>query len=79
MTRDLIAMVRTIKEPTRFSERATRQRRAERASDQPLQEVPSARTVARMMTSVRNHLSKTDTITIAAIEAGVPVLVEARS
>lgn len=58
---------------------ATRRRQGERASDQQLQKVPSARTVARLMTTARNHLSKTDTVTIAAIEAGVPTLVEART
>lgn len=30
------------------------------------------------MTTARDHLSKSDTVTIAAIEAGVPMLVEAR-
>ena len=30
------------------------------------------------MTTARDHLSKADTVTIAAIEAGVPMLVEAR-
>jgi transposase len=60
------------------SEWATRRRRAERASDQQLQKVPSARTIARLMTSARDYLSKADTITIAAIEAAVPMLVEAR-
>lgn len=57
---------------------ATRRRRAGRASDQQLRKVPSARTIARLMTTARNHLSKSDTVTIAAIEAGVPILVEAR-
>ena len=57
---------------------ATRRRRAEQASDQQLQKVPSARTIARLMTTARDHLSKADTVTIAAIEAGVPMLVEAR-
>ena len=31
------------------------------------------------MTTARDHLSKADTVTIAAIEAGVPTLVEART
>lgn len=57
---------------------ATRRRRAEKASDQQLQKIPSARTIARLMTTARDHLSKADTITIAAIEAGVPTLVDAR-
>jgi transposase len=60
------------------SEWATRRRRAEKASDQQLQKVPSARTIARLMTSAREHMSKADTVTIAAIEAGVPTLVTAR-
>lgn len=60
------------------SEWATRRRRAERTSEQQLHKVPSARTIARLMTTARDHLSKADTMTIAAIEAGVPTLVEAR-
>lgn len=60
------------------SEWATRRRRAEKASDLQLQKVPSARTIARLMTIARDHLSKADTVTIAAIEAGVPTLVDAR-
>jgi hypothetical protein len=59
------------------SEWATRRRRGEKASNQQLQRVPSARTIARLMTTARNHMSKADTITITAIEAGVPALVEA--
>jgi transposase len=61
------------------AEWATRRRRAERPSEQLLLKVPSARTIARLMTTARDHLSKADSITIAAIEAGVPMLVEARS
>jgi hypothetical protein len=61
------------------SEWATRRRRAEKASDQQLQKVPSARTIARLMTSARNHMSKADTVTIAAIEVGVPTLSAART
>jgi transposase len=57
---------------------ATRRRRAEQASDQQLQKVPSARTIARLMTMARDQLSKADAVTIAAIEAGVPMLAEAR-
>jgi len=60
------------------SEWATRRRRAEKATDQQLQKVPSARTIARLMTTARDHLSKSDTVTVAAIEAGVPILVQAR-
>ncbi|MDI1344841.1 MAG: ISL3 family transposase [Pseudolabrys sp.] len=61
------------------SEWTTRRRRAEKASDQQLQKVPSARTLSRLMTTARDHLSKADTVTIAAIEGRVPTLVEARN
>lgn len=61
------------------AEWAKRLRRAEKATDQQLQRVSSARTIAHLMTTARNHLSKADTVTIAAIERGVPVLVEIRS
>jgi transposase len=60
------------------SEWATRRRRADRASDQQLQKVPPARKIARLMTAARDHLSKADTIVVAAIEAGAPRLVKAR-
>ena len=40
--------------------------------------VPSARTIARMMTIGRDRLSKAETVTVAAIESGVELLVEAR-
>ena len=60
------------------SEWMTRRRRAERATNQQLQKVPSARTISRLMTTARDHLSKAETITIAAIEACIPTLVEAR-
>jgi transposase len=58
---------------------AARRRRAEWVCDQQLQKVPSARTIARLMTTARDQLSKADTITIAAVEAGVPALIEARN
>ncbi|MGH7603951.1 MAG: ISL3 family transposase [Gemmatimonadaceae bacterium] len=60
------------------SEWTTRRRRAEKATDQQLQKVPSARTISRLMTTARDNLSKADTVTIAAIEGQVPTLVEAR-
>ena len=60
------------------SEWSTRRRRAETASDQQLQKVPSARTIARLMTTARDHLSRAETVTIAVIETGVPMLAEAR-
>jgi transposase len=60
------------------TEWATRRRRAERADAENLQRIPSARTIARLMTIGRNNLSKAETVTITAIETGVPCLVEAR-
>lgn len=57
---------------------ATRRRRAERADPAALSRVPSARTIARLMTIGSNHLSKAESVTVAAIEAGAPMLVEAR-
>src|ERR1700750_3256540 len=53
----------------------TGRRRAERATDQQLQKVPSARTISSLMTRARDHPSKVDTVTIAAIETRVPALV----
>lgn len=58
------------------TEWATRKRRAERAEG--LHRVPSARTIARLMTAEREALSRAETITVAAIEQSVPQLVEAR-
>ena len=60
------------------SEWATRRRRAEKADAKNLQRIPSARTIARLMTIGRDTLSKAETVTVTAIEAGVPTLVEAR-
>jgi transposase len=60
------------------SEWTTRRRRAEKATNQQLQRVPSARTISRLMTTARGNLGKADSVTIAAIEAHVPTLVEAR-
>jgi transposase len=60
------------------TEWATRRRRAETTDAQSLQRVPSARTIARLMTNGRDTLSKSETVTVAAIEQGVPLLVEAR-
>jgi transposase len=57
---------------------ATRRRRVEKADAEDLQRIPSARTIAHLMTIGRDRLSKAETITIAAVEAGVPALVEAR-
>lgn len=60
------------------SEWATRRRRADKTSDEQLQKVPSARTIARLMTRARDHLSKADSVLVTAIEAGVVALTEAR-
>jgi transposase len=57
---------------------ATRRRRAEQAKIERLQRVPSARTLARWLTTGRDRLTKTETLTVAAVEDGVPALVEAR-
>src|ERR1700730_10835730 len=57
---------------------ATRRRRAERVDAQNLQRIPSARKIARLMTIGRDLLTKAETVMVAAIEAGVPTLVEAR-
>ncbi|MGI4795462.1 MAG: hypothetical protein ACRYG8_15585 [Janthinobacterium lividum] len=46
---------------------------------QGLQKAPSARTLARLLGMGRDHLTKADTVVIAAIEAGVPGLAAARS
>jgi transposase len=59
------------------TEWATRRRQAENA-DGALSRTPSARTIARLMTIGRDELSKAETVTVAAIEGGVPLLVEAR-
>ena len=60
------------------TEWATRRRRADEANLERLQRTPSARTVARMMTGARDDLSRAQTVTVAAIEAAAPALVEAR-
>ncbi len=57
------------------TEWATRRRKADISA---LGRIPSARTVARLLGIGRNGLSRSETVTVAAIEAGVPQLVEAR-
>ncbi len=44
-----------------------------------LRRTPSVRTIAHLMTTGRDALSKPETLTIAAIEDSVPALVEARA
>lgn len=60
------------------AEWATRRRRAETVSDQQLRKVPAAKTIARLMTMKRDHLTKGETITVTAIEKAVPTLADAR-
>jgi transposase len=60
------------------AEWATRRRRAEQVNVEGLSRVPSARTVARLMTTARDSLTKTQTVTVATIETAVPTLVQAR-
>lgn len=57
---------------------ATRRRKAESAGGDQLARVPSARTLARLMTTGRDRLTKAETVTVAAVEQNVPALVEAR-
>jgi transposase len=61
-----------------IGEWATCRRRAEKADLENLKRIPSARTIVRLMTTGRDTLTKAETITVAAIEDGVPRLVEAR-
>ena len=60
------------------SEWATRRRRAEKIDGGNLTRAPSARTIARLLTFGRDSLTKSETVTVAAIESGVPLLIEAR-
>ncbi|MGO8063619.1 ISL3 family transposase [Rhizobium johnstonii] len=55
-----------------------RRKRAEKADAESLTRIPSARTIARLLTTSRDNLTKSETVTIAAIEGGVPLLVKAR-
>ncbi len=61
------------------SEWTTRRRRADQMQAKGFQKATSARTLARLMGMGRDHLSKADTMTVAAVEAGVPGLADARS
>lgn len=61
------------------AEWATRRRRAETISRQQLQKVPAARTIAQLLTTKRDHLSKAETVTVAAIEQSVPMLADAHA
>jgi transposase len=59
------------------TEWAARRRRAETAGS-ALSRTPLARAIARLMTIGCDELSKAETVTVAAIEGAVPLLVEAR-
>ncbi|ARO32622.1 ISL3 family insertion sequence transposase protein (plasmid) [Rhizobium sp. NXC14] len=59
------------------SEWATRRKRADKADAESLTRTPS-RTIARLLTTSRDNLTKSETVTIAAIESGVPLLITAR-
>lgn len=54
-----------------------RRRRADK-SPSALGRAPAARTIARLLTSGRDHLTKAETVTVAAIENGVTLIAEAR-
>lgn len=60
-----------------MTEWATRRRQADK-TDHALTRAPVARTIARLLIIDRDHLSKSETVMVAAVEAGVPLLVEAR-
>ena len=55
-----------------------RRRRADKVGADAIGRTLSARTVARLMTIGPDRLSKAETVTVAAIEASMPMLVEAR-
>ena len=57
---------------------ATRRRKGESVGGDQLARAPSARTLARLITTGRDRLTKAETVTVAAIEQNVPALVEAR-
>ena len=61
------------------SEWTTRRRRSETMTTAQLRKVPSARSIARLMTLKRDHLTKAETILVTAIENGVPTLAGARA
>lgn len=57
---------------------ATRQRRTEQAVSPGIDKSPPARRIARLLTVGRHHLSRTDAIQVAQIEAALPALATAR-
>jgi len=61
------------------SQWAHRRRLAEKANQSGLARTPSARVIARLMTTARDDLAKSEAILVAAIETDVPELVVART
>ena len=57
---------------------ATRQRRAESARPLGKGKCPSARRIAQLMTSARDHLSRADAVLVTRVEAALPSLASAR-
>ena len=60
------------------TEWATRRRRAEAAQAAGPRKCPSARKIAMILTQKRAHLTREDAVTVAMIEAAVPVLAATR-
>jgi len=60
------------------TEWATRRRRSEAAQASDPRKCPSARKIAMMLIQKRAHLTREDAVTVAMIEAAVPVLTIAR-
>lgn len=60
------------------NEWATRRRRSEQVSADTLARIPPARRIARLMSLERDHLTKAETVLVAAIEDGVPELSRSR-
>tara|TARA_R110002051_G_scaffold280461_1_gene342062 strand:+ start:2343 stop:3899 length:1557 start_codon:yes stop_codon:yes gene_type:complete len=61
------------------SQWAQRRRLAEKANQSGLARTPSARVIARLLTTARDDLAKSEAILVAAIEIDVPELVVART
>lgn len=61
------------------SQWAQRRRLAEKANQSGLARTPSARVIARLMTTARDDLAKPEAILVAAIEVNVPELIVARA
>lgn len=61
------------------SQWAQRRRLAERANQSGLARTPSARVIARLLTTARDDLAKSEAILVAAIEVNVPELIVART